>query len=124
MNPDRLKTRLAGALRLAAAAALMLAAPALQAQAWPSKPIKIVVPFPAGGTSDVLARLFGQKMSETWGQPVVVDNKPGSSGNLGADLVATPDLLLEPRWAAMSAAWFWNMGLIQPRSKARGKMAV
>ena len=88
MNPDRLKTRLAGALRLAAAAALMLAAPALQAQAWPSKPIKIVVPFPAGGTSDVLARLFGQKMSETWGQPVVVDNKPGSSGNLGADLVA------------------------------------
>lgn len=76
------------------AAALLLALPSVQAQtpvsgaAWPSKPIKIVVPFPAGGTSDVLARLFGQKMSETWGQPVVVDNKPGSSGNLGADLVA------------------------------------
>jgi len=76
------------------AAALLLALPSAQAQtpasgaAWPSKPIKIVVPFPAGGTSDVLARLFGQKMSETWGQPVVVDNKPGSSGNLGADLVA------------------------------------
>lgn len=58
------------------------------AQAWPAKPIKIVVPFPAGGTSDVLARLIGQKMSETWGQPVVVENKPGSSGNLGADAVA------------------------------------
>ena len=76
------------------AAALLLALPSAQAQtpasgaAWPSKPIKIVVPFPAGGTSDVLARLLGQKMSETWGQPVVVDNKPGSSGNLGADLVA------------------------------------
>lgn len=60
---------------------------------YPSKPIKIVVPFPAGGTSDVLARLIGQKMTESWGQPVVIDNKPGSSGNLGADLVAkaSPD---------------------------------
>lgn len=75
-------------------AALLLMTPAAHAQApnpaqaWPSKPVKIVVPFPAGGTSDVLARLFGQKMSETWGQPVVVDNKPGSNGNLGADAVA------------------------------------
>ena len=88
MNTQRMKTRLTGALCVAAALALMFAMPLAQAQAWPSKPIKIVVPFPAGGTSDVLARLFGQKMSETWGQPVVVDNKPGSSGNLGADLVA------------------------------------
>jgi len=55
---------------------------------YPSKPLKIVVPFPAGGTSDVLARLIGQKMTESWGQPVVIDNKPGSSGNLGADLMA------------------------------------
>ncbi len=55
---------------------------------YPNKPLKIVVPFPAGGTSDVLARLIGQKMTESWGQPVVIDNKPGSSGNLGADLVA------------------------------------
>lgn len=58
------------------------------AQTWPAKPIKIVVPFPAGGTSDVLARLIGQKLTDAWGQAVVVDNKPGSSGNLGADLVA------------------------------------
>ncbi|MEY2770188.1 MAG: hypothetical protein RIQ38_607, partial [Pseudomonadota bacterium] len=64
-----------------------LAGPAM-AQAWPTKPIKIVVPFPAGGTSDVLARLVGQKMSENWGQPVVVENRPGSNGNLGADAVA------------------------------------
>jgi tripartite-type tricarboxylate transporter receptor subunit TctC len=56
--------------------------------AYPAKPIKIVVPFPAGGTSDVLARMLGQKMTESWGQPVVVENKPGSSGNLGADAVA------------------------------------
>lgn len=58
------------------------------AQTYPAKPIKIVVPFPAGGTSDVLARLIGQKMSENWGQPVLIENKPGSSGNLGADAVA------------------------------------
>lgn len=65
----------------------LLAWPAA-AQTWPAKPIKIVVPFPAGGTSDVLARMIGQKMSESWGQPVVIDNKPGSNGNLGADAVA------------------------------------
>ncbi len=74
-----------------ALAAGVLAAPAAFAQAgaaFPSKPIKIVVPFPAGGTSDVLARIVGQKMSESWGQPVVVENRPGASGNLGADQVA------------------------------------
>ena len=64
-----------------------LALPAV-AQNYPTKPIKIVVPFPAGGTSDVLARMVGQKMTESWGQPVVIENKPGSSGNLGADVVA------------------------------------
>jgi tripartite-type tricarboxylate transporter receptor subunit TctC len=61
----------------------------VQAQStFPAKPIKIIVPFPAGGTSDVLARMIGQKMTESWGQSVVVENRPGSSGNLGADLVA------------------------------------
>ncbi len=74
-------------------ASLFLLAGPVTAQSYPVKPIKIVVPFPAGGTSDVLARLIGQKMTESWGQPVVVENKPGSSGNLGADAVAksTPD---------------------------------
>jgi len=70
------------------ASMLGLAAQAQTVAAFPSKPIKIVVPFPAGGTSDVLARLIGQKMTDAWGQPVLIDNKPGSSGNLGADLVA------------------------------------
>lgn len=69
-------------------AALLASALPVAAQNYPAKPIKIVVPFPAGGTSDVLARLIGQKMTESWGQPVVVENKPGSSGNLGADAVA------------------------------------
>jgi len=74
--------------RVAALAACALMAQGALAQAYPSKPIKIIVPFPAGGTSDVLARLVGQKMSESLGQPVLVENKPGQSGNMGADFVA------------------------------------
>ncbi len=63
-------------------------APGVFAQAFPSKPIKIVVTFPLGGAPDILARLFGGKMQETWGQPVIVDNRPGAGGNIGADHVA------------------------------------
>jgi tripartite-type tricarboxylate transporter receptor subunit TctC len=72
---------------LGLAAALAFSAAAL-AQAWPSKPIRIIVPYPPGGTSDILARAVGQKMGETYGQAVVVENKPGATGNIGADLVA------------------------------------
>jgi tripartite-type tricarboxylate transporter receptor subunit TctC len=75
-------------LLAAAAAVYSMAVQAQTPATFPNKPIKIVVPFPAGGTSDVLARLIGQKMTDNWGQPVLIDNKPGSSGNLGADLVA------------------------------------
>ncbi len=74
-----------GALALAAAA---LVAPLAAAQAFPSKPIKIIVPYSPGGTTDLLARLVGQKLSERLGQPVVVDNKPGANGMIGSDLVA------------------------------------
>ncbi len=65
------------------------AGPVAHAQAYPTKPITIIVPFPAGGgTSDLLARVLAQKLSEAWGQPVIVDNKPGASGNIGAAMVA------------------------------------
>src|SRR5258708_10673311 len=56
--------------------------------AFPSRSIKIVVPFPAGGPSDVLARMIGAKMGEDWGQPVVVENRPGANTVLGAQQVA------------------------------------
>ena len=54
------------------------------AQAWPLKPIKIIVPYPPGGTSDILARSLGPKITEALGQPVIVENKAGATGNLGA----------------------------------------
>ncbi len=59
-----------------------------QAQPYPSKPIRFVVPYPAGGPLDTVARLLGQKVSESTKQPVIVDNKPGAGGNIGADAVA------------------------------------
>jgi tripartite-type tricarboxylate transporter receptor subunit TctC len=75
---------------LAAAAflALPLASGSAMAQAWPDKPIRIIVGFAPGGFTDVLGRLIGHKLSERLGQPVVVENKPGAAGTLGADLVA------------------------------------
>jgi tripartite-type tricarboxylate transporter receptor subunit TctC len=77
-----------GLLAAAAFLALSLAGGTASAQAWPDKPIRIVVGFAPGGFTDVLARLIGQKLSERLNQPVVVDNKPGAAGTLGADLVA------------------------------------
>ena len=75
--------------RVSFAAALLFAVSVpVAAQNYPVKPIRFVVPFAAGGATDVMARVFGQKFSETWGQPVVVDNRPGAGGNIGSEAVA------------------------------------
>ena len=58
------------------------------AQAWPARPVKLVVPFAAGGTTDVVGRIVGQKLGELWGQSVLVENRGGAGGNVGADAVA------------------------------------
>ena len=58
------------------------------AQSWPAKPIKIIVPYPPGGTSDILARALSPGLQAALGQPIVVENKPGATGNVGADFVA------------------------------------
>ena len=68
-------------------------APMAMAQTYPSKPIKMIVPFPAGGTTDIVARIVAQKMSESMGQAITVDNRGGAGGAIGADLMAkaSPD---------------------------------
>ena len=73
------------------ACALVLAATPVHdaaAQAFPSKPVKLVIPFPPGGSLDNIGRLIAQKLSEAWGQQVLIENKPGAGGNIGADAVA------------------------------------
>jgi tripartite-type tricarboxylate transporter receptor subunit TctC len=74
--------------RLAIAAAALLVGAAAQAQTYPNKPIRAVVPFAAGSATDQIGRAFAEKMSVTLGQPIVIDNKPGVNGMLGADIVA------------------------------------
>ncbi len=79
-------------LKLTVLLAMAVVAPCIahgaQAPAYPSKPIRIVIPFGAGGFSDIVSRIVGQKLSESMGQPVVNDNRPGASGIIGTDIVA------------------------------------
>jgi len=75
-------------IRVIAAAALCVCACAAVAQAFPTKPIRFIVPFPPGGGNDTMARAFGQKMTEGFTQQVVIDNRPGAGGNIGAETAA------------------------------------
>lgn len=74
--------------RIGFAAAIMLAAGAAQAQSYPTKPIKLIVPWPAGGGVDTSARLISEPLSQRLGQPIVIENKPGAAGNIGTALAA------------------------------------
>ena len=85
VQPGRRKLTVAG-LMIAAAGGLF--ASNAQAQGYPTKVITIVVPYTAGGASDVLTRVIAQKLSQAWGQPVIVENKPGASGAIGTNFVA------------------------------------
>src|SRR5262245_37011086 len=76
-----------------AAAAAALAAPALGQGAWPDRPLRIIVPYPAGGSTDVLVRFLAEQLKDKIGQPLVIENRPGAGGNTGIDAVAksSPD---------------------------------
>ena len=82
--PANRRTLLAAGL---ATPAILTLRPA-QAQEWPTRPIRVIVPFPAGGTTDMLARLYANRLSETLGQPMLVENRGGGGGSIGADVVA------------------------------------
>ena len=71
----------------------VLCSTALEAQDWPAKTVRIIVPFPPGGSADALPRVIGESLQKQWGQPVIVDNRPGAAGNIGAAAVfqAEPD---------------------------------
>ncbi len=79
-------------IRYAALLCTLLPTAAAQAQggapAYPAKAIRYVVPFPAGGTTDILARMLGQKLTEAWGQQVIIDNRPGAGGNVGSEIAS------------------------------------
>jgi len=80
-------------MKIVATVVSVLSVGVVSAQTYPAKAVRIIVPYPAGGTSDILSRLLSPKLNEVFGQPIVVDNRPGANGNIGADLVAksTPD---------------------------------
>ncbi len=77
--------------RVLTCAALLLCAGMALAQGYPNKPIKIVVPFTPGSATDIMARIVGEKLSAAWGQPVVIDNRPGAGGTVGSAVVAKSD---------------------------------
>ena len=79
---------MSNAFKLLAAVGLALAAAGAGAQNYPTKPVRIIVPFPPVGAADLLTRTLGQKLTEAWGQTIIVDNRPGAGGNLGVEIAA------------------------------------
>lgn len=111
MNPNFLSRRVW--LCAMASTAALCTGTAVQAQAYPTKPIRMVVPFAAGGATDVLARVIGQKMAAGLGQPVIIDNKPGAAGIIGTEAVAKapPDghtIVLSPSSALMTNQFLYE----------------
>src|SRR5687767_14915323 len=109
--------------RLALAVALWAASGAVFAQEYPTKPIRWIIPYPTGGTSDFLARLIGQKLTDAWKQPVLVDNRSGANGNIGTELAAKapPDgytLLLVASTFTMNPAVYPNLQFDSERDLA------
>jgi tripartite-type tricarboxylate transporter receptor subunit TctC len=96
-------------------ALLLLSAGASLAQPYPSKPVRVIVPFPAGGGLDITARTFGQKLAEYWGQTVIIENRPGASGMIGAEAVARAPkdgyllLMCSPAEIALNPALYTKM---------------
>src|SRR6201992_3310970 len=101
-----------------------LSFPPSAAEIFPDRPIHIVVPFPAGGSNDVVARFLGQKLSEICGQSVIIDNRAGANGNIGAEYVArsAPDgytlLLTAPGPLAVNQALYKDLGFDPTRDFA------
>src|SRR5450830_1871505 len=87
-NYEEISMRIRNWGALALIALGLLCAGPVSAQNFPSKPVSIVVPYPAGGATDVIARMIGEKLSQTWAQPVIVNNKPGAGTLIAAEMVA------------------------------------
>ncbi len=119
-------------LRLAASAAALPAIPHIaRAQAYPSRPVRIVVTFPPGGAADIIARLMGQRLAERLGQPFVIENRPGAGSNVGTEAVvnSAPDgytLLLAVTSSAINATFYekLNFNFIRDIAPVAGLMRV